>query len=38
MGLLKKAGIELNRVVLAQMALEDPPAFDAVVEQAQAAQ
>ncbi len=33
-GGLKKAGIELNRKMLAEMALNDPKAFDAVVEQA----
>lgn len=34
---LSKAGIELNRKALASMALEDPKAFQAVVEQAKAA-
>jgi large subunit ribosomal protein L20 len=34
---LKKAGVELNRKVLAEMALNDPPAFEALVKQAQAA-
>jgi large subunit ribosomal protein L20 len=34
---LTKAGIELNRKALASMALEDPKAFQAVVEQAKAA-
>ena len=36
-GGLKKAGIELNRKMLADLALNDPKAFDAVVEQAAAA-
>ncbi|HEY3398771.1 MAG TPA: 50S ribosomal protein L20 [Armatimonadota bacterium] len=36
-GLLRKAGIALNRPMLAQMAVDDPQAFDAVVEQARAA-
>ena len=34
---LKKAGIDLNRKMLAEMALNDPPAFEALVKQAQAA-
>ena len=34
---LNKAGIELNRKALASMALEDPKAFKAVVEQSKAA-
>ena len=34
---LKKAGIELNRKILADMALNDPPAFNALVSQAKAA-
>jgi large subunit ribosomal protein L20 len=34
---LKKAGIELNRKVLADLALNDRPAFDALVNQAKAA-
>jgi len=34
---LKKAGIELNRKVLADLALNDRPAFDALVSQAKAA-
>jgi large subunit ribosomal protein L20 len=34
---LKKAGIELNRKVLADMALQDAPAFGALVNQAKAA-
>jgi large subunit ribosomal protein L20 len=34
---VSKAGIELDRKVLADMAATDPPAFKAVVEQAQAA-
>lgn len=29
---LNKAGIELDRKVLSEMAINDPPAFDAVVE------
>jgi len=33
-GGLKKAGVELNRKMLADLALNDPKAFDAVVEQA----
>lgn len=33
-GALKKANIGLNRPMLAQLALEDPKAFDAVVEKA----
>jgi len=35
-GALKKANIALDRRTLAYLALEDPQAFDAVVEQAQA--
>ena len=34
---MKKAGIELDRKVLADMAATDPAAFKAVVDQAQAA-
>jgi large subunit ribosomal protein L20 len=34
---LKKAGIDLNRKVLADMALSDPPAFSALIAQAQGA-
>jgi large subunit ribosomal protein L20 len=34
---LKKAGVELNRKVLADMALTDPAAFSALVNQAKAA-
>lgn len=34
---LKKAGIELDRKTLAEMAVNDPAAFDAVVEQAKQA-
>ena len=34
---LKKAGIELNRKVLADVAMQDPPAFSALVKQAKAA-
>jgi len=34
---LKKAGIELNRKILADMALNDAPAFNALVGQAKAA-
>jgi len=34
---LKKAGIELNRKTLAEMALNDPPTFSALVGQAKAA-
>ena len=34
---LKKAGIELNRKSLAEMALNDPPAFAALIAQAKAA-
>ena len=33
---LKKAGIDLNRKILADMALNDPPAFSALVSQAKA--
>jgi len=36
-GCLKKAGVELNRKMLADLALNDPKAFDAVVETARAA-
>jgi large subunit ribosomal protein L20 len=35
---LKKSGIELNRKVLADMALNDAPAFGGLVEKARAAQ
>ena len=31
---LKKAGVELDRKTLSEMAIHDPPAFDAVVEKA----
>jgi large subunit ribosomal protein L20 len=34
---LKKAGVELNRKVLADMAMQDPAAFRALVDQANAA-
>jgi large subunit ribosomal protein L20 len=34
---LKKSGIELNRKVLADLAMNDRPAFDALVSQAKAA-
>ena len=34
---LKKAGIELNRKVLADLAMNDRPAFDALVSQAKSA-
>lgn len=34
---LKKAGIELNRKVLADMALNDPAAFSSLIAQAKAA-
>jgi len=34
---LRKAGVELNRKMLAHLAVEEPQAFDAVVEQAKAA-
>ena len=33
---LKKAGIELNRKILADLAMQDPPAFAALVNQAKA--
>jgi large subunit ribosomal protein L20 len=33
---LKKAGVDLNRKILADMALNDPPAFGALVNQAKA--
>lgn len=36
-GALRKAGIGLDRKTLAYLALEDPQAFDAVVEKARAA-
>jgi len=36
-GGLKKAGVDLNRKMLAELALNDPKAFDAVVQEAQAA-
>ena len=35
-GLLRKAGIALNRPMLAHLAVVDPQAFDAVVERAKA--
>ena len=34
---LKKAGVDLNRKILADMALNDPTAFSALVSQAKAA-
>lgn len=34
---LKKAGIELNRKTLADLAIQDPNGFNAIVEQAKAA-
>src|SRR3954468_7663054 len=34
---IKKAGIEMDRKVLADLAFQDPAAFDALVKQAQAA-
>jgi large subunit ribosomal protein L20 len=34
---LKKAGVELDRKILADMAVNDPPAFNALVNQAKAA-
>jgi large subunit ribosomal protein L20 len=34
---LKKAGVDLNRKILAEMALNDPGAFGALVSQAKAA-
>ena len=34
---LKKAGIELNRKMLSEIAIADPPAFDLIVEKAKAA-
>lgn len=37
MGGLKKAGIELNRKILADLAANDPAGFNALVEQAKAA-
>ena len=37
MGKLKKAGVDLNRKVLADIALTDPPAFSALISQAKAA-
>lgn len=37
MGGLSKAGVDLNRKVLADIALKDPPAFAALVGQAKAA-
>ena len=36
-GGLRKAGVELDRKVLAHLAVEDPQAFDAVVAQAKTA-
>ena len=36
-GGLKKAGVQLNRKMLADLALNDPKAFDSIVETAQAA-
>ena len=35
-GLLRKAGITINRPMLAHLAVADPEAFDAVVEKAKA--
>ncbi len=37
MGALKRANIELDRKVLADLAISDPAAFNQIVEQAQAA-
>ena len=34
---LKKAGIELDRKALSEMAIHDPPAFDQIVEKAKQA-
>ncbi|MCK5172266.1 MAG: 50S ribosomal protein L20, partial [Planctomycetes bacterium] len=34
---LKKAGIELNRKMLSEIAIADPAGFDNIVEQAKAA-
>ena len=34
---LKKAGVDLNRKILADMALNDPPAFSTLVNQAKTA-
>ena len=34
---LKKGGVDLNRKMLADMAMKDPPAFSALVNQAKAA-
>ena len=34
---LKKAGVDLNRKILADLAMQDPPAFGALVNQAKAA-
>ena len=34
---LGKTGIELNRKMLSEMAIHDPTAFDAIVEQAKEA-
>ena len=34
---LKKAGIELNRKMLSEIAISDPAAFTSLVEQAKAA-
>jgi len=33
---LDKAGVEINRKVLADLAVTDPPAFSAIAEQAKA--
>ena len=33
----KKAGIQLNRKMLSEIAIADPPAFDKIVEKAKAA-
>ena len=38
MGLIHKAGIEINRKVLADLAMNNPEAFKAIVEKAKAAQ
>jgi large subunit ribosomal protein L20 len=34
---LKKAGVDLNRKILADMALQDPTGFGALIQQAKAA-
>ncbi len=38
MGLIHKAGIEINRKVLADLAMNNPEAFKAIVEKAKNAQ